>query len=100
MHNVCRLFGMNLTIELPFTEQEFKAAQDEAAKGNVGPLRLLCRKEVEAFEAAMRQHSDYADGLVRIERLAVEGYLYQKLRNHIQYAKAAPSHLPPEGPYG
>jgi len=43
----------------------------------------------------MRKHPDYADGLVKIERLAVEGYLYQKLRGHID-EKAAPSHLPKE----
>ena len=86
---------MNLAFELPFTEAELVAAQAEAGQGNAGPLRALCRKEVEAFEATMRKHPDYADGLVKIERLAVEGYLYQKLRGHID-EKAAPSHLPKE----
>jgi hypothetical protein len=86
---------MNLTLELPFTEPELKSAQEEAGRGNAEPLRALCRKEVEAFESWMRQHPDYSDGLVRIERLAVEGYLYQKLRGHI-HAKATPRHLPPE----
>jgi hypothetical protein len=86
---------MNLALELPFTEVELKSAQEEASRGNAGPLRALCRKEVEAFETTIREHPDYADGLVQIERFAVEGYLYQKLRGHI-HAKAAPSHLPPE----
>lgn len=91
---------MNFTFELPFTESELKSAQDESARGNAGPLRVLCRNEVEAFESYIRQHPDYSDGLVQIERLAVEGYLYQKLRGHIQHAKAAPRHLPPERTYG
>lgn len=87
---------MNLTLELPFTEAELQSAQEEAGRGNAGPLRDLCRKEVEVFEHLVREHPGYIDGLVRIERLAVEGYLYQKLRGHIRYAKAAPSHLPKE----
>lgn len=87
---------MNHAFELPFTEAELKAAQEAADGGNSGPLRALCRKEVAAFEQAVRQHPDYSDGLVQIERLVVEGYLYQKLRGHITHAKAAPRHLPPE----
>ena len=86
---------MNLVFELPFAEPELNDAKAEAARGNAGPLRALCQKEVLAFEAAMRKHPDYADGLVKIERLAVEGYLYQKIRGHID-EKAAPSHLPTE----
>jgi len=86
---------MNFTFELPFTEAELKSAQGEAARGNAGPLRALCQKEVEVFESSIRRHPDYADGLVKIERLAVEGYLYQLLRGHI-HEKTAPSHLPKE----
>ena len=86
---------MNCTFELPFTEAELSTAQAEAGRGNAGPLRALCRKEVEAFEATMKKHPDYADGLVKIERLAVEGYLYQKLRGHID-EKAATRNLPQE----
>jgi hypothetical protein len=74
---------MNISIELPFKESELKAALESAGKGNAIPLRSLCQKEVALFEAAIRDHPDYRDGLVKIERLAVEGYLYQKLRNHI-----------------
>jgi hypothetical protein len=87
---------MNFTFELPFNEAEFEAAQEEAAKGNAGPLRALCRNEVEAFETWIRGHPDYSDGLVRIERLAVEGYLYQKLRGHIK-PSVSPRHLPSGG---
>lgn len=74
---------MKVTLELPFSESDFSSAQEAAEKGNPGPLRALCQKEVRAFETAVKQHPDYADGLVKIERLAVEGYLYQKLRKHI-----------------
>lgn len=76
---------MRLVIDLPFSESELNVAKEEASKGNAAPLRALCRKELEAFEAVMRKHPDYADGLVKIEKLAVEGYLYQKLRGHIAY---------------
>lgn len=86
---------MNLVIDMPFTESELETAKAEAARGNAGPLRALCRKEVDAFETFMRLHPDYSDGLVKIERLAVEGYLYQKMRGHI-HAKAAPGNLPTE----
>jgi hypothetical protein len=96
---LCRVSDMNLTIELPFTEYDLALAQEEADRGNAGPLRVLCQKEVAVFEGHIRMHPDYSDGLVRIERLAVEGYLYQKIRKHI-HAKDAPRHLPPEGPYG
>lgn len=90
---------MDYPFELPFTESELTSAQAEATRGNAGPLRDLCQKEVAAFEVCIRQHPDYTDGLVRIERLAVEGYLYQKLRGRIR-AKAAPSHLPSERTHG
>lgn len=86
---------MNLTFALPFTETELKAANEEAGRGNAGPLRALCQKEVRAFEDSMKTHPDYSDGLVKIERLAVEGYLYQKIRGHI-HEKAAPGNLPTE----
>jgi hypothetical protein len=79
--------SMKLTIDLPFSEAEFAHAQEAARQGNAGLLRLLCQKEVSRFEAKMRTHPDYSDGLVRIERLAVEGYLYQKWRGHVDEAE-------------
>lgn len=90
---------MNLIFELPFTEPELKSALDEASRGNAEPLRILCRNEVAAFESQVKLHPEYRDGLVRIERLAVEGYLYQKLRNHIKSGGCEPvtsRRLPPE----
>jgi hypothetical protein len=49
-------------------------------------LRSLCRKEVERFE----QYCNATDpsfedgvGFVRIEARVLEGYLYQKLKGHI-----------------
>jgi hypothetical protein len=79
---------MTFSFKFPFTSEEAALAIEAAAKNNAKPLRALCQREVEAFEASMRNHPDYADGLVRIERLAVEGYLYQKLRNHIRYSNS------------
>jgi hypothetical protein len=74
---------MKIQIELPFSAEELEPALEAAAQGNNGPLRALCQKEVERFDATARRNPDYSDGLVRMERLAVEGYLYQKLRGHI-----------------
>lgn len=74
---------MNIELTFPWNEEEMKAAKDAAEKGDPKPLRLLCRKEVGHFEKVIREHPDYRDGLVQIERLVVEGYLYQKIRRHI-----------------
>lgn len=87
---------MQVKIYLPCSEEELHEALEEAQSSNSGPLRALCRKEVERFEARIKQHAAYHDGLVRIERLAVEGYLYQKLRGHID-AKDSTDNLPEEG---
>lgn len=66
----------------------------EAVKGG-DTLRDLCREEVDAFENVMRRHPDYRDGLARFERFAVEGYLYQKIRGHLD-ATISTSNLPKE----
>ena len=87
---------MKLEIELPFSEEEMSHAQAESERGNAGPLRSLCQKEVARFESVMKEHPDYRDGLVKIERYAVEGYLYQKLRGHLN-EKTEVNHLPSEG---
>lgn len=86
---------MKIEIELPCSEEELSQALAAAEQANPGPLRGLCQKEVARFESMMRQHPDYSDGLVRIEKFAVEGYLYQKLRGHID-AKAETGNLPEE----
>lgn len=88
---------MIVEFPLPFTAEELAAAQEAVAKGNHLPLRSLCRKEVARFELAVKQHPDYRDGLVMIERRAVEGYIYQKLRNHIDSSE---EHEAPNSPYG
>lgn len=87
---------MQIEISLPWSGEELQEATDAARGGNSGPLRDLCRKEVERFEAVIRKHPAYKDGLVRIERLAVEGYLYQKLRGHVD-EKDSTDNLPEEG---
>ena len=87
---------MKIVLEFPFSEADLENAQGASERGNPGPLRDLCRKEVDRFESVMRQHPDYQDGLVRIERLAVEGYLYQKVRGHID-AETENNNHPAEG---
>ena len=87
---------MKIEFSFPFTEQEFKEALDAHQNGNPKLLRSLCQKEVEGFEAAIRQHPDYQDGLVRIERRVVEGYLYQRLKGCIQHADPSNNPLPKE----
>jgi hypothetical protein len=59
-------------------------------------LRSLCQKEVSLFDNYLRRTDpQFSDGLSRFERLAVEGYIYQKARGHID-AQENPSNLPPE----
>jgi hypothetical protein len=49
-----------------------------------GYLRSLCQKEVSRFEEYVRaEDPQFADGLSRFEKLAIEGYLYQKARGHV-----------------
>ena len=65
----------------------------EVSKGGE-PLRVLCRKEVDLFDAYLKsQGGEWADGLAKFERLAVEGYLYQKIRGHLD-EKDGPGDLP------
>lgn len=87
---------MKIELEFPISLDEFYEAMEAAGRGNASPLRDLCRKERERFEAVARKHPHYADGLVTVERLAVEGYIYQKLRGHIDAAPEV-SNLPSEG---
>jgi len=81
---------MNVELTFPWTAEELQAAKLEAEKHNPLPLRALCRKEVERFEQVIREHPDYQDGLVLIERRVVEGYLYQKIRGHIDAPTGSP----------
>lgn len=47
-------------------------------------LRDLCRKEVEDFDSYLRRFgNEYSGGLSKFEKLAVEGYLYQKIRGRL-----------------
>jgi len=63
------------------------------AKGGE-PLIALCRNEVDNFDRHLRTFGhEYRDGLAKFERLAIEGYLYQKLRGHLT-EQAEPDVLP------
>ena len=69
---------------------------DPSVLENPERLRSLCRKEVERFDEYLRRTDpQFKDGLARFERLAVEGYLYQKARGHLD-ASEEKSHLPVE----
>lgn len=47
-------------------------------------LRSVCSKEVDRFDAYLKKYGgDYVDGLARFERLAIEGFLYQAIRGHL-----------------
>ena len=74
---------MKIEFSFPFTEQELNEALVAREKGDPKPLRFLCRKEVQCFNDTLRDHPDYRDGLVLIERRVVEGYLYQKIKGRI-----------------
>ena len=79
-------------ITFTLTPDLSRATKEEiSALSNGGePLRDLCRKEVERFNAYLRQYGgEYADGLARFEQFAVEGYIYQKLRNHLDDTKTS-----------
>lgn len=64
-------------------------------------LKNLCRDAVDTFDRYLRLavKGDYADGLVRVEKYAIEGYLYQSLRGHI-VPEEIESYIPEEGPDG
>jgi len=80
---------------------EIRVIVDEALDADIAkggePLRSLCRREAQRFDAYLRNYGqEYSDGLASWEQKAVEGYLYQKLRGHID-EKEEPDHLPGEG---
>ncbi len=59
-------------------------AVKELLNGDSKLLRNLCRKEAESFDEYLRQvDPQFKEGLARWELLAVEGYIYQKLKGHI-----------------
>lgn len=72
----------------------------EVLTGDPVQLRSLCQKEVQLFEDYVRRSDpQFRDGLARFERLAIEGYLYQKVKGHLDETTEADS-LPTERPDG
>jgi hypothetical protein len=67
-----------------------------AAVANGGQqLRDLCQKEVDLFDAYLRSYGkEYAGGLAKFERSAIEGYLYQKIRGRVGSVDVEPDDLP------
>jgi len=73
-------------IEFEFRVKTEKATPEELEALTKGGelLRCLCGKEVDLFDAYLRNYGrEYAEGLAKFERLAIEGYLYQKVRGRL-----------------
>jgi hypothetical protein len=68
----------------PLFTMTLEGADQERLTRDPSYLRSLCQKEVSRFVDYV-QHEDpqFRDGLAKFERLAIEGYLYQKARGHI-----------------
>jgi hypothetical protein len=58
------------------------ALAKEVANGG-DPLKLLCRKECDLFERCMQEQDPTFGPLAQFERMAVQSYLYQKIRGRI-----------------
>jgi hypothetical protein len=83
MYEGMKNFNVEIKVSMP-SKNDFNSATDAAENGNSQPLRDLCRKEVDRFEAYLKKSDPwFVDGLASLERKAVEGYLYQKLRGHM-----------------
>jgi len=83
MYLAMETFNVKVQVLMP-SGDGFNSAVMAAEKGNCEPLRSLCREEVERFEAYLKKSDPwFAEGLVPIEQRAIEGYLYQKLRGHM-----------------
>lgn len=74
MWYVCGM--IRVVIDDPAVAAKLKSGGDD--------LKDLCRKEVERFHQYLQKFGgDYAEGLTNWEKSVVEGYLYQKIRGHI-----------------
>ena len=66
---------------------DFEPPEEEETLSKGGdPLRSLCRKEVESFDAFLRNWAaedpaggEYQEGLAKWELRVIEGFLYQKI---------------------
>jgi hypothetical protein len=64
-------------VRIQLTDEETKALD------NPEELKKLCRKETDAFERLMRQQDSTFGSLAGFERMAIQSYLYQKLRGRL-----------------
>lgn len=79
---------------------ELKFTGDEKALGDPELLKALCQKEVASFEAYVKASDPwFSDGLVKVERLAIAGYLYQKAKGRLD-VQSGESDIPMEGKDG
>lgn len=76
--SLCYVPGM---VRVVIDDPEVLAKASESSEA----LRSLCREEVERFHQYLKNFGgDYKDGLAKWERFAIEGYLYQKIRGHLE----------------
>ena len=74
-----------MTLEVP-PEELGDHENIQSAMKNPDVLRSLCRKEVERFERycnAVDPNFTDGRGFVKIEARILEGYIYQKVKGHI-----------------
>jgi len=90
-------------IEFDFecSPEELQEAVEAAERDNSSLLRGLCQKEIDRFDQYLSNFGsqatndvdrDWVYGLSRWERRVLEGYLYQKIRGHID-AKVSQSNI-------
>jgi len=81
-HNMCTVPFM--TVKVKVTLEGDPEEVERLLRGG-DPLRVLCRNECDRFDKYLREAvgGTYASGLANWERFAVEGFLYQKLRGHV-----------------
>ena len=71
--------------------------EERAASKEGGQVLInLCRKEADSFDTYLRGCGIelYEDGLAKWEKEALAGYLYQKIRGHLEPEKFEPQDLP------
>lgn len=69
---------------IPFFMRVMITVEDQTVANGGEPLKALCREEVEKFhQYLLKFGGEFKDGLAKFERVAIEGYLYQKIRGHI-----------------
>ena len=82
--------GFMVTFNLVVDESKATEEEKAALRNGKEPLRVLCRKEVDRFDLYLRTNDhQFSEGLAPFERLVLEGYLYQKVRGHLDASQSS-----------